>query len=271
MPADLVYLLIYLASGCIVGFLAGLLGIGGGSVMVPVLSMVFASRGYSGDHVVHMALATSMATIIPGGFMSARTHHQHQVIDWQIVRNMLPGILVGTFCGAVMAHASSTAFLKGFFVAFICFLAVQMLFDFSKVLSAKAAKPTPGKVALSLFGVLMGVISSFAGIGGAVLSIAFLLWCGLTMHGAIGTAAALGVPLAVAGSIGFVVTGLSDKTLPEWSLGYVYLPAMVSIAATSMLMAPVGARLAHRLPVAALKKVFIVLLVALAIKMALTV
>lgn len=271
MPADISYLLIYLASGCLVGFFAGLLGIGGGSVMVPILSMVFAARGYNSDHVVHMALATSMATIIPGGFMSARTHHQHQSVNWQIVRHMLPGILLGTFCGSIFAHASSTAFLKGFFVVFICFLAAQMLFDFGKVLTANPAKAIPSVLALSLFGFLMGVVSSFAGIGGAVLSIAFLLWCGLTMHGAIGTAAALGVPLAIAGTIGFVVTGLSDKTLPAWSLGYVYLPAMVSIAATSILMAPVGARLAHRLPVAALKKVFVVLLVALAIKMALSV
>jgi uncharacterized protein len=271
LSPELQYLAIYLLTGCLVGFFAGLLGIGGGSVMVPILSMTFAARGYSTDHVVHMALATSMATIIPGAFMSARTHHQHQAVHWQVLKNMLPGILVGTFCGAVIAHYSSTAFLKSFFVAFICFLAAQLLFDVSAKLSTRHAKQMPGTVGLFVFGAVMGVVSSFAGIGGAILSIGFLTWCGLTMHHAIGTAAAIGVPLAIAGSVGFIATGLSDKTLPEWSLGYVYLPAFAAIAVTSMLFAPMGAKLAHRLPVKTLKKVFVIFLLALAAKMAISV
>jgi uncharacterized protein len=267
LSAEFYYVLIFLLCGGVVGFLAGLLGIGGGSVMVPVLSMIFAARGYAPDHVVHLALATSMATIIPGGFMSALTHHQHGAVDWQILKRMLPGILAGTFSGAVIAHFASTAFLKGFFVAFICFLVVQMLFDFSKRIPQRVTAVLPSAIGLVFFGFVMGVISSFAGIGGAVLSIAYLLWCGFAMHRAIGTAAALGVPLAIAGTFGFIVTGINDKSLPAWSLGYVYLPAVLCIAITSILAAPVGARLAHRLPVAALKKIFVVLLLALAIKM----
>lgn len=264
---DPVYWLIYFGVGIFIGFLAGLLGIGGGSVMVPILSLIFAAQGYSGDHVVHMALATSMATIIPGAFASAWTHHQHQAVNWRVVRQMAPGILLGTFSGAVIAHFSSTAFLKTFFVVFICFLAAQLLFD----LKPRGRHALPGPGGMIVFGAVMGVISSFAGIGGAVLSIGFLTWCNVRMHEAIGTAAAIGVPLALAGTVGFVITGLYDKGLPAWSLGYVYLPAFLGIAITSFAIAPVGARLAHRLPVQVLRRVFVVVLVGLAVKMAVSV
>ena len=264
---DIAFWLIYLAVGVFVGFFAGLLGIGGGSVMVPILSLTFASQGFSSDHVIHMALATSMATIIPGGIASAWMHHRHQAVNWLVVKQMLPGILVGTFSGAVIAHFSSTAFLKSFFVAFICFLAVQLLFDFKP----KARDTLPGAGVMFGLGAVMGIISSFAGIGGAVLSIAFLSWCNIRMHEAIGTAAAIGVPLAIAGTVGFVVTGLFDKGLPPWSIGYVYLPAFAGIAITSFAIAPLGAKLAHRLPVVVLRRVFVVFLVGLALKMAVSV
>ena len=258
---------VYLGAGVFVGFFAGLLGIGGGSVMVPILSLTFAAQGVSGDHLVHMALATSMATIIPGGFASAWMHHRHHCVNWLAVKQMLPGILLGTFSGAVLAHFSSATFLKTFFVGFICFLAVQLLFD----LKPKGQRALPGAGGMSAFGMVIGVISSFAGIGGAILSISFLTWCNIRLHEAIGTAAAIGVPLAVAGTVGFVATGLSDKGLPAGSLGYVYLPAVVGIAITSSAIAPLGAKLAHRLPVPVLRRVFAVFLVALAVKMAVSV
>ena len=180
---------------------------------------------------------------------------------------MLPGILVGTFSGAVIAHFSSTAFLKVFFVGFICFLALQLLFD----LKPTSRHALPGTGGMFVFGVVMGVISSFAGIGGAVLSIAFLTWCNFRMHDAIGTAAAIGVPLAIAGTIGFIATGLFDKGLPMWSLGYVYLPAFAGIAITSFAVAPLGAKMAHRMPVVVLRRAFVVFLVVLAVKMAVSV
>ena len=264
---DVALWLVYLGVGIFVGFFAGLLGIGGGSVMVPILSLTFASQGFSGDHLVHMALATSMATIIPGGIASAWTHHKHEAVNWRVVKQMLPGILLGTFSGAVIAHFSSTAFLKTFFVGFICFLAAQLLFD----LKPKSRHALPGAAGMFAFGATMGVISSFAGIGGAILSISFLTWCNIRMHEAIGTAAAIGVPLAIAGTVGFVATGLFDKGLPPWSLGYVYMPAFAGIALTSFVIAPLGAKLAHRLPVAVQRRVFVVFLVALAVKMAVSV
>ncbi len=257
-------LALYLAVGAFVGFFAGLLGIGGGSVMVPILTMIFAKQGYSSDNVIHMALGTSMATIIPGGFASAWMHHRHEAVRWDVVKDMLPGLVVGTASGAVVAHFASTAFLKTFFVGFICFLAAQLLFN----LKPPGHRDLPSRAGLILFATLMGVISSLAGIGGAVLSIAFLVWCSISLHHAIGTAAAIGVPLSIAGTLGFIATGWNDAALPEWSLGYVYLPAFAGIAATSILVAPLGAKLAHRLPVNVLKKIFVVFLVGLAVKMA---
>jgi uncharacterized membrane protein YfcA len=281
MAFDPLYLLIYLAAGVFVGFFAGLLGIGGGSVMVPILSLTFVKLGYSNEHVIHMALATSMATILPGAFASTRTHHAHKAVNWVVVKKMTPGILVGTLVGTVFAYFSSTTFLKYFFVGFMFFLAAQLVFG-PKPRAAPAAPEVAGSTAqanrtlprtagMVSFGALMGFVSSLAGIGGAVLTISFLTWCNVKIHEAIGTSAAVGFPIALAGTVGYVVTGMMDHDLPEWSLGYVYMPAFFGIALTSFFAAPIGAELAHKLPVAMLKKVFMVFLVALAIKMAISV
>jgi uncharacterized protein len=267
MPFDISYLLIYLAAGVFVGFFAGLLGIGGGSVMVPILSLTFIKLGYSNEHVLHMALATSMATILPGAYASTRTHHAHGAVNWHVVKRMTPGILIGTLFGTVFAYFSSTAFLKYFFVGFILFLAAQLLFS----IKPQANRALPQPAGLAAFGALMGFVSSLAGIGGAVLTISLLTWCNVKIHEAIGTSAAVGFPIALAGTVGYVVTGMMDHDLPLWSVGYVYLPAFIGIAITSFLIAPLGARLAHKLPVPILKKVFMVFLVALAIKMAISV
>ena len=258
---------IYLAAGVFVGFFAGLLGIGGGSVMVPILSLTFIQLGFSTDHVIHMALATSMATILPGAISSARAHHQHNAVNWPLVKQMTPGILVGTLAGTVFAYFATTGFLKYFFVGFIGFLAAQLLFN----IKPQAHRELPGRAGIVAFGFLMGFVSSLAGIGGAVLTITFLTWCNVRIHDAIGTSAAIGVPIAFAGTIGYIVTGSLDHQLPPWSLGYVYLPAFVGMAVTSFLVAPVGARLAHRMPVELLKKIFMLFLVSLAIKMAISV
>ncbi len=289
MLFDPIYLLIYLAVGVFVGFFAGLLGIGGGAVMVPVLSIMFVKFGFSNDHVIHMALATSLATILPGAFASARAHHAHGAVNWRVVKLMTPGILVGTLAGTVFAYFSSTTFLKYFFVVFICFLATQLIFSIQSATvmrtAAKAPKEgtqeatqvqlpkrtLPGQAGLLLFGALMGFASSLAGIGGAVLTITFLSWCNVKIHEAIGTSSAVGFPIALAGTVGYVITGMMDHNLPQWSVGYVYLPAFFGIAITSFLVAPLGAKAAHSLPVAALKKVFMVFLIGLAIKMVMSV
>jgi len=268
VPFELSYLLIYLAAGVVVGFFAGLLGIGGGAVMVPVLSLTFIRFGFSNEHVIHMALATSMATILPGAFASARAHHAHGAVNWRVVKQMTPGILVGTLAGTVFAYFSSTAFLKYFFVGFICFLAIQLLFNIKPQTGIEQSRrELPKQGGMLIFGAVMGFISSLAGIGGAVLTINFLTWCNVKIHEAIGTSSAVGFPIALAGTLGYVITGLMDPDLPKWSLGYVYVPAFMGIAMTSFLIAPIGAKLAHKLPVAMLKKIFMIFLLALAIKM----
>ncbi len=267
MLADPSYWAIYLVAGVFVGFFAGLLGVGGGSVMVPILSLTFVHLGFSTDHVIHMALATSMATILPGAIASARTHHQHEAVNWPVVRQMTPGILAGTLAGTVFAYFATTAFLKYFFVCFICFLAAQLVFN----VKPQAHRELPGRIGILAFGFLMGFVSSLAGIGGAVLTISFLTWCNVRMHQAIGTSAAIGVPIALAGTIGYIVTGSIDPALPPWSMGYVYLPAFIGMAITSILIAPLGAKLAHRMPVEMLKKIFMLFLVSLAVKMAVSV
>jgi uncharacterized membrane protein YfcA len=258
------YWAIYLAAGVFVGFFAGLLGIGGGSVMVPILSLTFIKLGFSADHVIHIALATSMATILPGAIASAYTHHKHGAVNWRVVKQMTPGILAGTLVGTVFAHHASTGFLKYFFVGFICFLAGQLLLN----LKPQAHRNLPGSIGLMAFGFVMGFVSSLAGIGGAVLTITFLTWCNVNMRDAIGTSAAVGFPIALAGTVGYIATGMMDPGLPPWCLGYVYLPAFAGIAVTSFLVAPLGAKLAHRMPVDILKKIFMVFLVSLALKMA---
>lgn len=260
--------LIYLGVGLFVGFLTGLLGIGGGTVIVPILSLIFAAKGFPADHVIHMALGTSLASIIIGSVASAREHHLHNAVDWTLVKRLAPGIVFGTLSGAVFAHYVAVAFLKTFFVGLVFFIAFQMIFG----VKAKPIRSSlPGTAGIVAFGYFMGFVSSLAGIGGAVLTISFLMMCSVRMHQAIGTAAAVGIPIALAGTTGFIITGLLDANLPAGSLGYVYLPAWFGISVASFFIAPYGARLAHRMPVDVMKKIFMVFIVALAIKMAVSV
>ena len=182
--------------------------------MVPILSLTFIKLGYSNEHVIHMALATSMATILPGAYASTRTHHAHGAVNWHVVKKMTPGILVGTLLGTVFAYFSSTAFLKYFFVGFIFFLAAQLLFS----IKPQANRGLPQSPGLASFGALMGFVSSLAGIGGAVLTISFLTWCNVKIHESIGTSAAVGFPIALAGTVGYVITGMMDHDLPPWSV-----------------------------------------------------
>ena len=259
--------LIYLGVGVVVGFLTGLLGIGGGTVIVPILSLIFAAKGFPASNVIHMALGTSLAAIIIGSISSAREHHAHGAVDWVLVRKLAPTIAIGTFVGAVFAHFIAVALLKTFFVGLVCVIAAQLLFD----IRPKAHRGLPGSTGLAVFGSVMGFLSSLAGIGGAVFTITFLSWCNVQLRAAIGTAAAVGIPISVAGTAGFIATGLVEGNLPPWSVGYVYLPAWVGISVASYFVAPLGAKLAHRIPVNVLKKVFMVFIVALAVKMAISV
>jgi uncharacterized membrane protein YfcA len=255
--------LVYLALGAAVGFLAGLLGIGGGAVVVPMLVFVFTAQGLPAEHILHIALGTAMATIMFTSVSSMRAHHAHGAVDWRIARAMTPGILTGSFCAALLAGFIPTRPLAVMFTALVFYAATQILLD----LRPKSSRELPGTAGLFGAGAGIGGVSSLMAAGGAFLCIPFLAWCSVPLRRAIGTAAAVGLPIAVAGSAGYVLQGLRADGLPPASVGYVYLPALVLVATASMLAAPWGARVAHRLPVKRLRIVFALVLYAVAVRM----
>lgn len=253
----------YLAIGATVGFLAGLLGIGGGMVMVPMLFFVFSAKGFPAEHMMHLSLATSMATIVFTALSSVRAHHQHGAVDWAVARAMAPGIVVGALSATLVAGFVPTRPLAIFFTGFMFYAATQMFVE----VKPKPSRQLPGAPGLFGAGAVIGGFSSILAAGGAFLSIPFLAWCNVPLKRAIGTAAANGFPIAVAGTAGYVLNGLRVPGLPEGSLGYVYVPALAIIVAASMPVAPLGARLAHRLPVKKLRIAFALMLLALAVRM----
>lgn len=255
--------LAYLGVGLAVGFLAGLLGIGGGAVLVPALVFTFTAQSLAPEHVVHMALGTSMATIMFTSLSSMRAHHAHGAVDWGIARAMAPGILTGSFCAALVAGIIPKRPLALMFTGLVFYAATQILFD----LRPKRSRELPGPAGLFAAGSVIGAVASLLAAGGAFMCIPFLAWCRVPLRRAIGTAAAVGLPIAVAGSLGYVIQGIRAGGLPPYSLGFVYLPAMVLVVATSMLAAPLGARIAHRLPVKRLRIIFALLLYVLATRM----
>jgi uncharacterized membrane protein YfcA len=256
-------ILTYVGVGVIAGVLAGLLGIGGGLVIVPMLVFTLTWQGAPNEHIMHLALGASMASIIFTSVSSFWAHHKRGAVHWDIVRRIVPGILVGTFLGTFIASRMSTNFLKVFFVLFLYYVASQMLLN----KKPKPARQLPGQIGMSGAGAVIGVVSSLVGIGGGTLSVPFMMWCNIAVHEAIGTSAAIGFPIAVAGTVGYIINGLKVSGLPAYSLGFVYLPALAGIVASSVLTAPLGVRLAHSLPVPKLKRVFAVLLFAVGTRM----
>ncbi len=235
------------------GFLAGLLGIGGGMLMVPFITLILTGRGVEPDLAVKMAIATSMATIIFTSVSSVRAHHKRGAVRWDIVKGLAPGIVLG----AAIASLGVFAVLKGswlalFFAAFVSFSATQMLLD-------KKPKPTrtlPGTPGLLGAGGVIGFLSGLVGAGGGFVSVPFMTWCNVVIHNAVATSAALGFPIALANALGYIVAGQNVGGLPEASVGYIYLPALIVIASMSVLMAPLGVKAAHALPVKSLKRAF---------------
>jgi len=256
-------LAMYSAVGAVAGILAGLLGIGGGLVIVPMLVFCFTRQGISDQAIMHLALGTSMASIMFTAVSSFWSHHRRGAVKWIVVRRIILGIFMGTFLGTCMAAKLSTPILKGFFVIFLYYVGIQMI---------TGKKPKPGRQLperIGMFGVgnLIGLVSSLVGIGGGTLSVPFMVWCNIPLHQAIGTSAAIGFPIAVAGTIGYIYNGLSAANLPGHTLGFVYLPALTGLIVTSVLTAPLGVRLAHSLPVDKLKRFFAILLLLVATRM----
>lgn len=254
----------YLGIGAAAGFLAGLLGIGGGMVIVPALVFVFSAKGFPESHLMHLALATALTTIVFTSASSVRAHHRYGAVDWPVARAMAPGMMVGAFCAAFAAGYISSRPLAILFTAFLVYAATQMLID----VKPRGARELPRPAGLFAVGALIGGFSSIVAVGGAFLSIPFLMWCNVPLKRAIGTAAANGFPIALAGSVGYVMQGLRADGLPSGSFGYLFVPAFAVIVVASMLTAPLGARLTHRLPIRKLRIVFALMLYAFALRMA---
>lgn len=255
--------LAYLALGAFVGFFAGLLGIGGGMTMVPMLVFLFTAQNFPETHVIRIALATAMATILFTSIASLRTHHLHNAVHWPAVRAMTPGIVVGALLGTILAGQLPTEWLAIFFAVFVYYAATQMVLN----IKPRASRQLPGKLAMSVAGAVIGGISSLVAAGGAVLTVPFLAMCNVGLRQAIGTSAAAGFPIAVAATLGYVLSGLRASGLPSYSVGFVYLPALAWLVVGTVLTAPMGARTTHRTPVGTLRMIFAVLLLILATRM----
>lgn len=253
----------FILLGSVVGFLAGLLGIGGGLVMVPVLTALFVWQGMPVDNVVHLALGTSMASIVITSISSMRAHNAKGGVLWPIVRSIAPGIVVGAFLATFLAAMLSSVYLATFFACFLVYASIQMFLN----KKPKPSRTLPGRGGLFAAGGVIGSISALVSIGGGTLTVPYLSWHNIDVKKAIGTSAAIGLPISVAGTLGYIVNGLSVEFDIPYVVGFIYLPGVALISMMSFLMAPVGANLAHKLPVPVLKKVFAVLLLGLALKM----
>lgn len=259
-------IVLYLCTGAAAGLAAGLLGIGGGLIIVPILFFIFSAQGVDSDHVMHMALATSLATITVTSVSSTWAHHRRGVVLWPIVISLSPGIILGAWLGARLASMLVSDVLRPVFAVFELIVAVHLLTNIKPVMRSTSIPPTR---ALS-GGVVIGSISAIVGIGGGTLTVPFLLWHNITIRNAVASSAACGFPIAVAGTAAYVISGWNIAGSSEYLLGYVNLPAFALIIITSVLTAPIGAGLAHRLSERNLRTVFALLLLLLSLKMLLS-
>ena len=244
--------LLYLLLGAAAGVLAGLFGVGGGLIIVPVLVYSFQAQGFAPEVLTHMAVGTSLATIAFTSINSIRAHQRRGAVRWEIVRWLTLGILGGSVRGGLTASWLHGDLLQKVIGVFAISMAAQMTFN----LQPKASGGVPGKAGLGVAGTLIGWASAIIGIGGGSLTVPFLSWRSVPMQQAVATSAACGLPIAVASALSFIWLGQGEAQLPDWSLGFVYLPAVLGIAATSMFFARFGAQLAHKLSPLLLKRLF---------------
>jgi len=250
--------------GGLAGAMAGLLGIGGGALIVPVLVIVFEGQHVNPDIVMQLALGTSLATIVFTAISSSAAHHRRGTLDWGIFRRLAPAIAVGTLAGAAIADHLASRTLQWMFVVFMFAVSAQ----FARGTTATDAhRQLPGWFGMNVAGGLIGVASALFGIGGGSMSVPFMTWCSVPVKRAIGTSAAIGLPIAVAGATGYLIAGLDEPGRPPWSIGYIVLPAFASVVVASTLAAPLGARLAHKLSDATLRRVFALFVALLSLRM----
>ena len=263
MP-ELQWIAYYLILGLFVGYFSGLLGIGGGLIMVPVLVFLFEAQNFPLQNILHLALGTSMATILFTSISSTYQHHAHQAVNWEAVRYITPGILLGTALGALIVGYVPTLYIAIFFILFVYFAATQMMVGFKP----EATRDYPTRTEVTLAGMVIGAVSSVVSIGGGVLSVPYLVWHKQPLRIAIATSAALGFPIAFGGTLGYIATGyFKGVGLAAYSLGYVYLPALLWLVIGAAVTAPLGAKATHRMPVDRLRQIFAAVLFVLATRM----
>ncbi len=264
---EIEWILSFLLLGTFVGVMAGLLGIGGGGIMVPILTTIFLAQGYPVEKVVHLALGTSMASMIFTSLSSMRAHNLNDAVIWRIVKGISVGILLGTFFATFIASKINSIYLAIFFSVFMAFVSLQMFLN---------KKPQPdknisGNKEMFFAGMGIGSISALVSIGGGSLTVPYLICRNINIKKAVGTSAAIGLPISIAGTLGYLINGWSNTLLENYTFGFIYLPAVILISTTSFFSAPYGVKLANYLPISVLKKVFSLLLITLSIRMLMTI
>jgi uncharacterized membrane protein YfcA len=250
-------------AGLFAGLVAGLFGIGGGVVIVPTLFFLLTQMGYS-ETAMHVAVSTSLATIVVTSIQSAMAHNRHGAVDWQIIRTWAPWIMAGSICGILVAGFMSKQVMLGVFGTILVLFAAQFYFGRP---SWKLAEQMPGGAARAGLGGFAGAVSAIMGIGGGTIGVTLMTVCGMTIHRAVGTASGWGVAVGLPGAIAAIIVGWGRDGLPPLSAGFVNLPAFILIALATMVMAPIGASLAHRLNAERLRKLFGILLAIVAVRM----
>jgi uncharacterized membrane protein YfcA len=257
---DLNLVIAFLMMGAATGFAAGLLGVGGGMLLVPFMTMMLTLKNFPPELIVHMAIATSLSTIMFTSLSSVRAHHSRGAVLWPVVKLLAPGILIGSWIGPWIGAQLNSAGLALFFAVFVGLSATQMLLDKKPA----ATRELPKSAGMLAAGSMIGILSGLVGAGGGFVSVPFMTWCNVKIHNAVATSAALGFPIALAGTLSNIYYGWNMPDLPPGALGYIYLPALLVVSLASVTTAPLGAKVAHALPVKLLKKVFAIILYLLA-------
>ncbi len=251
--------------GALAGVMAGLLGIGGGALIVPVMVIALEKQGVNPNIIMQAALGTSMATIVFTAMSSVLAQQRRGAVNWDIFRRITPGIVIGSLLGAAIADALPSRTLHVAFVVFMFLIVIQM--SRGTMATAARRRRLPGATGMTAVGTVIGVLSALFGIGGGSMSVPFMTWCSVSARQAIATSSAIGFPIALSAAVGYIVAGWNETGLPPWSLGYVVLPAFAGIVVASTLAAPFGVRLAHRLPETTLRRIFALFVTILGVRM----
>ncbi|ADI30194.1 sulfite exporter TauE/SafE family protein [Methylotenera versatilis] len=257
------WIILYIALGSFVGFMSGLLGVGGGGLLVPLFASIFIYQGFSADSVVHLALGTSLACMIISSASSLRAHAYRGAVMWDVVKGMTPGIILGAFIATQIASHVNSSYIAIFFALFMALVALQTFIKW---------QPKPSHKPRTLLGLIMsglgiGAISALAAVGGGFLTVVYLGYKNVDIKRSIGTSAAIGFPIAITGTIGYMINGWAATMDEPYTFGFIYIPAFLAISISSAISAPYGARRSHNMPEANLKKIFAIICMVLSIKM----